>query len=506
MRTTRFLLTFLSREAYTVLTLVVALWATPLILHWLGDERFGAFQVATDWLGYLALLEFGLGGSLGPLLAMAEGRGDENAARGLMVTGIRKYIKVTLMIVAATILLASVITWLIPVGPEYARDLRVAILVSLLGSLVTPLSPFRALAEARQQGYWVSIFLGAQSIVITIGSVVLAWAGWGITGQAIALVTGVVVFNAGLLYVTRGEIPAIARALVTTPPDVAARRDLRRLNLPTFTLQICGRLSLMTDNIIIARFLSPSIVAAFFLTQRLATLALSELQGIGNASWAALAELSVQGRKELFNRRLVELTRSVAVLGFAVLVPIVAYNRAFITLWVGSQRYAGNLLTLLAAANALMLGIFSLWGWCINGTGGVQMLTRPLVGQAVVNVTCSIGFTLAFGLIGPVLGTTVSFLAVSAWFMPRAMAERFGTSPMQLLLAVGVPGLLAIPFGTFTWWFSTTYGATGWFGIAWQMSASAGLYLALSWLLIFRRDERADLLNRFRMAVRAVAV
>ncbi|MGA6974435.1 MAG: oligosaccharide flippase family protein [Candidatus Binatus sp.] len=505
MRTTRFLLTFLSREAYTVLTLLVALWATPLLLHWLGDERFGAFQVATDWLGYLGLLEFGLGGALAPLLAMAEGRGDERAARGLMVTGIRNYVKVTLMIVAGTILLAAIITWLIPVQPQYARDLRIAILVSLIGSLITPLSPFRALAEARQQGYWVSIFLGVQSVVITGGSLVMAWAGWGITGQAIAVVAGAAVFNLGLLYVVRSEVPAIAAAVVTAPRDDEARRDLRRLNLPTFTLQIGGRLSLMTDNIIVARFLSPSIVAAFFLTQRLAVLALAELQGIGSASWAALAELSVQGRTELFNRRLIELTRSVAVLGFAVLVPIVAYNRAFISLWVGSQRYAGDWLTILAATNALMLGIFSLWGWCISGTGGAPMLTRPLVGQAIVNVTCSIGFTLAFGLIGPVLGTTVSFLAVSAWFMPRAMAERFGTSPAQLLAAVGVPALLAIPFGALTWWFSTTYGATGWIGIAWQMSAAAGLYLALSWLIIFRRDERADLLNRFRTAVRAVA-
>jgi O-antigen/teichoic acid export membrane protein len=505
-RTTRFLLTFLSREAYTFLTLVMALWATPLVLHWLGDERFGAFQVATDWLGYLTLLEFGLGGSISPLLAMTEARGDERAARGLMVTGIRKYAKVGMMMAAATILLAAVITWLIPVTQAYARDLRVAILVSLLGAIVTPLSPFRALAEARQQGYWVSIFLGVQSLVITLGSVAMAWAGWGITGQAIAMVAGVVVFNLGLLVVSRGEVSAIARAVVTAPPDDEARRDLRKLNLPTFTMQICGRLSLMTDNIIVARLLSPSIVAGFFLTQRLASLAVVELQGVGNASWAALAELNVQGRTEIFNRRLVELTRTVAVLGFAVLVPIIAYNQTFISLWVGPQRYAGDLLTILAAANALMLGIFSLWGWCITGTGGVQILTSALIGQAIVNVACSIGFTLAFGLVGPVLGTTVSFLAVSAWFMPRALADRFGTSPTQLLTAAGIPALLAMPFAALTWWFSRTYGATDWFGIAYQMTVAASAYLALSWLLVFDRDERADLLNRFRLAVRAVAV
>jgi O-antigen/teichoic acid export membrane protein len=295
-RTTRFLLTLLSREAYTLLTLVMALWATPLVLRWLGDERFGAFQVATDWLGYLALLEFGLGGALGPLLAMAEARGDERAAQGLMVTGIRKYAKAAMMMIATTLLLAAVITWLIPVAPQYARDLRVAILVSLLGAMVTPLSPFRNLAEARQQGYWVSIFLGIQSVIITIGSVVMAWAGWGITGQAIAMVVGVMVFNLALLAVTRVEVPAIARAVVTARSDDEALRDIRKLNLPTFTIQICGRLSLMTDNIIVARLLSPAIVAGFFLTQRLASLAMVELQGIGGASWAAMAELNVEGR------------------------------------------------------------------------------------------------------------------------------------------------------------------------------------------------------------------
>lgn len=506
MRTTRFLLTFLTREAYTLLTLVMALWATPLVLRWLGDERFGAFQVATDWLGYLALLEFGLGGALGPLIAMAEARGDERAAQGLIVTGIRKYAKVAMMMAASTILLAAVITWLIPVAPQYAHDLRVAILVSLLGAIVTPLSPFRALAEARQQGYWVSIFLGVQSLIITIGSVAMAWAGWGITGQAIAVVAGVVVFNLALLGITRDEVPGIARAVVDAPRDDVALGDLRKLNLPTFAMQICGRLSLMTDNIIVARLLSPSIVAGFFLTQRLASLALVELQGIGNASWAAMAELNAQGRAEIFNRRLVELTRTVAVLGFAALVPIIAYNRAFISLWVGSQRYAGDLLTILAAVNALMLGLFSLWGWCINGTGGAQILMRAAIVQAIVNVACSIGFTLAFGLVGPVLGTTVSFFAVSAWFMPRALADRFGTSPAQLLSAVGTPALLAIPFAALTWWFSRTYGATDWFGIAYQMTVAASAYLALSWLLVFDRDERADLLNRFRLAVRAVAV
>ena len=47
-----------------------------------------------------------------------------------------------------------------------------------------PLLPFRALIEGRQQdAHRLSAFLSAQSMTITAGSLILAWAGWGITGE-----------------------------------------------------------------------------------------------------------------------------------------------------------------------------------------------------------------------------------------------------------------------------------------------------------------------------------
>ncbi len=81
-------------------------------------------------------------------------------------------------------------------------------------------------------------------------------------------------------------------------------------------MNLCGRVSLLTDNIVVSGLLSPALVTPFVLTQRLTSLAQRELQTIGNASWAALAELSAQGRKDVFSRRLLELTRVVAVSGW----------------------------------------------------------------------------------------------------------------------------------------------------------------------------------------------
>ena len=53
-------------------------------------------------------------------------------------------------------------------------------------------------------------------------------------------------------------------------------------------------------------------------------------------------EFLLQGRKDVFSRRLLELTRVVAVIGLAVLIPIVAFNRQFVSLWVGHGRYASH--------------------------------------------------------------------------------------------------------------------------------------------------------------------
>jgi O-antigen/teichoic acid export membrane protein len=482
---------------------VVGLFATPLILHWLGDERFGAFQVATDWMAYLILLEFGLGGALMPLIALSQARRDDKSLHDLMVTGVRAYAKVALASIVALVVLAIFATRLIPVQPKYAFDLRCSFLIGAFGVLMMPLMTFRALVEARQQGYWLGAFLTAQSITITAGSLVLAWAGWGISGQSIAVVVGGLVFNAALLWLCRSEVLSVFVDAVRAPASETARSDIRNLNAPSFVMTLCGRVSLLTDNIVVSGLLSPVLVTPCVLTQRLTSLAQRELQTIGNASWAALAELSAQGRKEVFSRRLLELTRVVAVVGLAALIPIVAFNRQFISLWVGRGRYAGDLITGLAAANALMQSIFSLWGWCVTGTGQIRRMLPMTIVQTALNLALSIAFTFAFGLAGPLLGTTAAFLAVSVWYMPMLMSEMFEVPASSLIYSVGAPLALALPYAAAIEWLVRSYGATGWLGVAYQMLTAAAVYLLLAWLIVVPPEDRASLISRVRLVVNA---
>src|SRR5208337_4626312 len=155
-RTQRSIWTFLSQEFFTIVTLLVAMVSTPLILHWLGDERFGTFETVAEWAGYLALLEFGIGEAIQALLARACSNGDEGAVRQVLFAALRLYWRVALLMIAVGAAGTAVIAHLIPVGAHYVKDLRVAWLIGVLGSVLLPFSALRILAQVEQRGYWVN--------------------------------------------------------------------------------------------------------------------------------------------------------------------------------------------------------------------------------------------------------------------------------------------------------------------------------------------------------------
>jgi O-antigen/teichoic acid export membrane protein len=505
LRTRSSIWTFLSQELFTILSVVVGLVSTPLILRWLGDERFGAFETVTDWAGYIALLEFGVGEAIQALLGRSFGVRDRESIRKILVESLRVYGRSALVMLAVGAAVTPFITRLIPVGPNNASDLQTAWLIGLCGSVLLPFSAFRILAQVEQRGYRVNTLVIGNWFIVTTLSLLFAWAGWGITGQAVAVLLGTIFFNLVLSIEELREFPAIFKAVLMDPIDSKVRAGISDLRWPGLVFNLCGRFSFLTDNIVVALVMSPAMVVPFFVTQRLSSLGARELQAVGGASWAALTELHNQGKREIFNARLLELTHLVAILAMAGLLPIIAYNRYFVERWVGGTRYGGDLLTIVAAVNALLLAIFSLWAWVVNSTGHVRDILPGTLAQTIVNVLASVFFTFEFGIVGPVLGTLVAFLSIGAWYVPLVMARIFQSKPSELAVALLQPIALGIPYEILLRAFSRTYGAPEWFAIAWQVAAAGLGYLAIASVILLSKSERAQWMERVRLVTRSSA-
>jgi O-antigen/teichoic acid export membrane protein len=490
---------FFATLAASASSILVGFITTPLLLRWLGDERVGAYRAAIEWVGYLSLLDFGLTGSLQVALARALGRGNCDELAAAVRAGFQGGLRLTALNLLCIIGLALAVPELIRgLNPQIAQELRIGLLASLIGVLWIPLIVFRPLLEAGHLGYLVQLFLVIQQWVSCGLSLALAWGGFGLVGLFLAstLATGVaslLMARVGLLRhpeILRGPAPGITLPVVFSGP--------------MFVFNLCGRLSLLSDLMLIGVLIGPGAVVVFSVTQRLLLVADTQILALGTAVWPALAELYHRGEHERFHARLVQLTRWVGILTGAFLVPITAATPAFVTLWVGEERYGGHLLTVVTSLFVWQHGLIALWGWPLVTLGRVQRLIPLMLTGTVVNVGLSIACTTAFGVVGPAIGSAGGYALVNGWWIVLLLRKEFGTPLAPILRAVVGPTVVAISIGTVCFYLAGEFSPASFNlpnGIQWLlllngMAAASLVYILICWFLVLPRADRGELWAR----------
>jgi O-antigen/teichoic acid export membrane protein len=500
--------------------MLVSIVATPLLLRWLGQERLGAFRATGDWGGYVALLELGLGGALPPMFAQAISCRDHLRTRQVMAVGLRAFRRVTLFMTLAGIIFVVALPSLVRVGPSLVGELRVSAIVACAAIFFTPLSPLRIFLEASQRSYVANAALLMQTLAISVLCLLFAWKGYGLTGQWLAVAFGAVVYQVIIFACVWRDVTDLPRLFLTLNPamkiplqtsregltavdqalsaemEANTSRQLWRLNGPTLVLNICGRVSYLTDNVVIAFFLGPAAVVPFLLTQRLSQIIQGQVSNIGNSTWAALAELHATGQHELFARRTIQLTQLVFVTGLAGMLPFLAFNRSFVIRWVGVGQYAGVHLMFLAVANGLLLSLVTFWSWPFIATQNIRMIVPPSLYGGLVNLTASILCTKLFGVTGPLWGTLISFMVVYVWWMPLLLRRAFAVPIRALLACLMKPTLLGAVYGLPLVWVGLRFPPHNWFMIASDMAIGGCGYLALAAIIVLDAEQRQTLNSR----------
>jgi O-antigen/teichoic acid export membrane protein len=520
-------LNFGTTVLYMAVTMAVALVSTPLLIDWLGEERYGAVRVLLEYAGYLTLLELGLGGAVAPMLAQALSRGDNSELRQVLAAAARTYLKVTVV----TLLVGSLLWVVLPVAslvPVQLRpdnpawwsqvlgasslpvsaigmvnnaDLSIAWFVVVVGSLLLVLAPYRALVEANQRGYQVNLLLLLQALVTVGLSLAFAYRGGGISGQCLANLLGLVPTHVVLLLMALARYSGLVRDLWAPIPS-GIRERMKELSRASLKIQVCGRVSFMTDAIIVGAFLGSAQVTALFVTQRLAMLLQNLLGSVGTAVWAGLADLHGRGLKDLFVRRILDVTKLISLLGVATLGPIAAGNASFVSLWVGPDKYGGLAVTLVSALNGYLVPLLAFWGWCFSGTGQTPLVVRMSVLSAGVNLSASVALTAGLRLtVGPLLGTSVAFLTVLMRLYPGLLRTHFDVPPRPLMKAVLAPLVLGAPVSGVLWLVVRAYPPSNLLVLGFEMGVATLVILGLGYRLLLDPSERQEWLGRVTSAL-----
>src|SRR3954468_2692161 len=106
-------------------TLVSGLVVTPIIVGALGTEQFGIWALIGSILGFIGLLDFGIGPSLIRFAAEQRGRNARGETSELTSTAFAIYLVLAVLSMLLAVLLAYLLPLVVDISHEYVRAAQV---------------------------------------------------------------------------------------------------------------------------------------------------------------------------------------------------------------------------------------------------------------------------------------------------------------------------------------------------------------------------------------------
>ncbi len=434
----------------------------PLYLHSIGPALYGAWLGSGDIIGWLAILDMGLASLLIQRIGTAYGQGNHQFVGAYLATGMLSQLVLVALLIAGTAMLSVVVPgWMGISGADaqvLAGSMTLAGIATGLNILSNGLSGF-AMALQRTIVMSIAIFIGAVSGISL--TVLLLFQGWGLWAIPLGWLTReAITLSGNLIYAS-----ILYRREITVPLRLSRQvlRDFAAVLPAVFVAKLGAALANRSEAALIAILIKPELATIYVLTRRAADILRLVLDRFGAATFAGFAHLLGSGQKQRaieVYREIIGLYAPISVLAISL---YLALNQTFITIWVGPQFFAGQLLTTLVGLSVIAAASSNLINYLYGATGQIARGSWLLLVEGLLRFGLMALLLQQVGLVGMplVMLVTSSLVAVISW---RWIRQELGVAADLRLAPAGWPllaGLLLLSaaIGTQIW-------ATTWLGMA----------------------------------------
>lgn len=407
----------LSNWASLVVSVAVAFLVSPIVVHSLGNELYGAWTLIASVTGYFTVLDFGVNTAIVRYISSSDAQKDDVQARRVYSTSLALFAAVAAVLLVVSLFFGfffQSIFKLYHIPRFYLYAIFVLSAIDLAGGLI--FSVFLGSLSGLQEFK----FINASSVVVallrSIALVYLLKQGYGLLTVALLQVAANLVRAACQYWRIRAGHPSLyfVRGLVT--------RDTVRLiysySVYSFVIAIALKLLFYTDSLVIGSMIGVSEVTFYAIPSTL-------LDYLEKLIWAMIAVLvpviSVNestgrncGNVELY----VAGTRYSLLVGLPIVISLFFYGDDFIRLWMGPEIGVRSLWVLrllsigfgLATSQLIAHGI-------LKGISRHKGLAYILAVEALANLGLSVALAGPYGIEGVAFGTMVPLVAASLCIM-----------------------------------------------------------------------------------------
>lgn len=455
---------------------------TPFMLRMLGQAEYGLYGIANSIMGYIGLLNFGIGGTIVRYLSKyrSEGNKDQEAR----VAGL--FIKIY-SVICCLILLAG---FLFSANVEiYSRSLSVreeetlrslVILMTLNSAVFLPFSVFSSIVIAYER-YIVSKLVGMLSTVMSpVLHLIMLYCGFGSVG----LVVGSTILNC----LTYGLYTWFALLRLKVRPsfrkaEAGLLREILKFSSFVFLASIVDTLYWTTDKLIIGWAKGTKETAVYNIGATFNTYVTALSSAVSGLLVPKLTQMVVKDApKEEFSRIFIKVGRLQFIVISFIVSAFVAFGRQFIALWAGpeySLSYYVALLTMIPVTIPLIqnTGINILYA--LNKHQFRSMVYTCI---AVLNVALTFWWVESYGIVGAAMATCIAYvlgnILIINWYYYKKIGidiPLFWKNIVQMCPVMVVMGIAA-------WYTLDALTVDNWI----EFFAAAAVYTAVYFVLAYR--------------------
>lgn len=463
--------------AGSIIATIVGFVVVPFYFNYISTEEFGLWLAIAGLSALITMVDLGTDQYLMTVTASDEKFYAPNYADYLTSILLIKTI-VSFLLGSIGVIMYLFLTKLLDIELMYLEEAKIAFLIGVVILVIGGyFSTISTILYARHHYSLINSFVALFAIFTSFSTVVLLHFGFGIISFPLSLLITTVIQHVILFVYMLKNYPHI-RLKIKNFHFI----DKKEIIGYTTTFQILRWVhTLRTQYITIAinNLAGPLYVTQYNLTNKITQMVPSYAVKIVHPFFPTIADLFHKGEIEKIQEIFIKISKVLFRIGLFFAIAIYFLNESFVALWVGEDKFAGNMIMVLLVVYMFVYVAMGAFGIVVYASKKFEKWTNWSMVEIVVSVVLSYLFSFSYGLFGIVLGFVLGSMITQFYLFGMVLRQLNLSKLLFLDLTLKysiISNFLTLFFGIFVLYFLNID--------SWMMFMIVGFGFVLSGFLV----------------------
>lgn len=475
---------------------------TPIMLRLLGQAEYGLYGIAQSIMGYIGLLNFGIGGTIVRYLSKYRAEGDKKQEERVAGLFIKIYAVICcLILTAGFIFAANIQIYSRSLTSSEVETLRLLVILMTINSAVfLPFSVFSSVVLAHER-YIFSKLVGMLSGIVTpLLNLLLLYCGFGSVGLVVSsTILNFATYGIYMVYAVKKL--HIRPSFQKTEPGLL--REILKFSSFVFLASMVDILYWSTDKLIIGWAIGSVATAVYNIGASFNTYVTSLSTAISGLLVPRLTEMVVKNApKEQFTEIFIKVGRLQFIIISFIVSAFVAFGRQFIALWAGpgyEDSYYVALLTMIPVTIPLIQNTGLNILYALNKHKFRSIVYACI---AVLNVGLTFWWVESYGIVGASMATCLAYVLGNILIINWYYYKRIGLNIPLFWKNILKMCPVMVVMGTSWWFILNAIAVNSWLVFFSLAIVYTAIYFLLSYRFMMNQYERDTIMVPVKKVLR----